>query len=449
MTQNMTDNEKAESRSLLRDVRGYLLFGVFVTALLVGGIGVWARTAEISGAVMGSGNVVVDSSVKKVQHPTGGVVGAIYVRDGQRVSAGDTVVRLDETVLRANLKMVTKLLDEIAVRQSRLKAERDDNAEIAFPADLLERQASDAVLAETMSSETKLFNSRRRSRQGLKSQLRERITQFREEVKGLEAQFRSRSQELEYAKAELVGLDELDHKNLVSTPRLTAARRTVAQLEGDIAQVTAGIAQAKGKVAEIELQILQIDQDLQTEVGKDLREQQGREAELSERRVAAEDQLSRTEIKAPQSGTVHQMSVHTVGGVINPSEPLMLIVPEADKLVIDAKVSPQDIDQISLGQTAFVRFSAFNHRTTPEVTATVTRVSADLVVEQGARGGGGEIAYYSVRLALTDDAKQKLSGLTLIPGMPVEVHIKTSDRTALSYFAKPLADQFARAFKER
>lgn len=443
----MSKIEKGGSPTLFQDVRGYLMTGVFVMALLLGGIGVWAHTAEISGAVMASGNIVVDSSVKKVQHPTGGVIGAIYVKDGQRVKAGETLVMLDETVLRANLKMVTKLLDETAVRQARLKAERDEKAEITFDPDIISRKA-DPVLAETMDSETKLFTSRRNAREGLKSQLRERITQLREEVKGLEAQFSARSQELGYAKAELVGLDELDHKNLVSTPRLTAARRTVAQLEGDLAQVTAGIAQSRGKIAEIELQILQIGQELQTEVGKDLRDQQGREAELSERRVAAEDQLTRTAIKAPQSGTVHQMSVHTIGGVINPSEPLMLIVPEADKLVIDAKVSPQDIDQLSLGQPAFVRFSAFNHRTTPEVTATVTRVSADLVVEPGARGAV-EIAYYSVRLALTDDAKQKLAGLTLLPGMPVEVHIKTSERTALAYFAKPIADQFARAFRER
>lgn len=438
----------APRQAPLREVRKYLVLGVTVMALLLGGIGVWASTVEIAGAVMASGIVVVDSNIKKVQHPTGGVVGAIYVEEGERVAAGDLVVRLDETVLRANLKMVTKLLDEIAVRQARLKAERDDKETISFPAELEARRA-DPVLAETMNSEVALFESRRRARAGLQSQLRERIVQLREEAKGLEAQHRARTLELDFAKAELVGLDELDSKNLVSTPRLTAARRTVAQLEGDLAQVASAIAQAKGKIAEIELQILQIDQDRQTEVGKDLREQQGREAELSERRVAAEDQLKRTEIRAPQSGTVLQLAVHTVGGVVTPSEPLMLIVPTADKLVIDAKVAPQDIDQVAVGQTAFVRFSAFNHRTTPEVTATVTRVSADLVVEPGHGRGGDTIAYYGVRLTLTDEARQKLHGLTLIPGMPVEVHIKTSDRTALDYFSKPLADQFARAFRER
>lgn len=437
-------------RSAFREVRPYLAFGSLVIALLFGGIGVWAGAVDLSGAVLATGHVVVDSNVKRVQHPTGGVVGEIHVKEGQRVGAGDVIVRLDETVLKANLSMVTKVLDENAVRQARLKAERDGIPDIVFPEALLARR-NEPVLGEIMASETKLFASRRRVREGLKSQLAERRVQLQQEVSGQSAQLTARGLELEYAKAELVGLDQLDRQSLVSTPRLTAARRTVAQLEGDLAQVTAAIAQAKGKIAEIELQILQIDQELQTEVGKDLREQQAREAELSERRVAAEDQLKRTEIRAPQSGTVHQLAVYTVGGVISPSETLMLIVPEADKLVIDAKVAPQDIDQVAIGQTAFIRFSAFNHRTTPEVTATVMRVSADLVMEnvRGARGSDEGISYYGVRLVLTDEARDKLAGLTLIPGMPVEVHIKTADRTAVSYFTKPLTDQFARAFRER
>ncbi len=438
--------EALKRHSPMRGSGFYLMLGTFVTAVLAGGIGVWANTVELSGAVLAGGHVVVDSSVKKVQHPTGGVVGAIFVKEGQRVAEGQTLMRLDETILNANLKMVSKLLDEIGVRQARLKAERDEAAEIVFPAELVQRRA-ERVLAETMDSEVQLFQSRKRVREGLKSQLRERIVQLREEVTGLEAQLRSRGKELEYARSELAGLDVLDDKKLVSTPRLTSARRTVSQLEGDIAQVMASIAQAKGKVVETELQVLQIDKELQSEVGRDLREQQGRMAELTERRVAAEDQLKRTEIKAPQAGVVHQLSVHTVGGVITPSEPVMLIVPEADKLVIDAKVAPQDIDQVRAGQTAFVRFSAFNHRTTPEVTAVVTRVSADLVADKSASAEG--LAYYGVRLALTDDAWQKLSGLTPIPGMPVEVHITTGQRTALSYFTKPLTDQFARAFRER
>lgn len=441
----------AKPASPFREVRGYVVFGIAVVATLVGGIGVWAASVDIAGAVLASGSVVVDSSVKKVQHPTGGVIGAISVAEGQHVEAGQVVIRLDETVTRANLQMVSKQLDEIAVRQARLKSEQSDLDHIVFPEAILAR-SKDPVLDEIMRSETILFESRRTAREGLKAQLHERIAQLREEIEGLSGQLESRRKQLVFAKDELRGLETLEGKSLVSTPRMTAARRTVAELEGDIAQVMAQKAQSKGKISEIELQVLQLGQDLKTEVGKELRDQQGREAELTERQVAAEDQLRRIEIRAPQSGTVHQLNVHTVGGVIAPSEQIMLIVPNADRLVIDAKVAPQDIDQISVGQLAHVRFSAFNQRTTPDVTATVTRVSADLMLEQphGAEPGTtGGVPYYSVRLALTEDGLKKLRDLKLMPGMPAEVHITTGERTALTYFTKPLTDQFARAFRER
>jgi HlyD family secretion protein len=433
------------------EARAYIIFGIVVIVILLGSLGVWAATVDLAGAVMAGGNVVVDSSVKKVQHPTGGVVGAINVKEGQHVEAGEVVVRLDETVTRANLKMVTKQLDEIAVRQARLKAEQDDLPNIAFPADI-EARRGEPALAQIMTSETALFENRRAARQGLKSQLRERISQLREEIDGLTAQLAARRQEIGYAKDELRGLEELEGKSLVSTPRMTAARRTVSQLEGDMAQVSAAIAQAKGKITEIELQILQLDQELKTEVGKELRDQQGREAELTERRVAADDQLKRVEIRAPQSGTVHQLNVHTVGGVITPSEPVMMIVPDADRLVIDAKVAPQDIDQVRVGQLAHIRFPAFNQRTTPDATAIVTRVSADLMMEQPRPGDpatAGGIPYYSIRLTLTQDGWKKLGGLKLVAGMPAEVHVTTGERTAYTYFAKPLTDQFARSFRER
>lgn len=441
----------AKPASPFREVRGYVVFGIAVVATLVGGIGVWAASVDIAGAVLASGSVVVDSSVKKVQHPTGGVIGAISVAEGQHVEAGQVVIRLDETVTRANLQMVSKQLDEIAVRQARLKSEQSDLDHIVFPEAIVAR-SKDPVLDEIMRSETILFESRRTAREGLKAQLHERIAQLREEIEGLSGQLESRRKQLVFAKDELRGLETLEGKSLVSTPRMTAARRTVAELEGDIAQVMAQKAQSKGKISEIELQVLQLGQDLKTEVGKELRDQQGREAELTERQVAAEDQLRRIEIRAPQSGTVHQLNVHTVGGVIAPSEQIMLIVPNADRLVIDAKVAPQDIDQISVGQLAHVRFSAFNQRTTPDVTATVTRVSADLMLEQphGAEPGmTGGVPYYSVRLALTEDGLKKLRDLKLMPGMPAEVHITTGERTALTYFTKPLTDQFARAFRER
>ncbi len=428
-------------------IRPYFVLGISVIALLAGALGVWATSVDLAGAVLAPGHVVVDSNVKKVQHQTGGIVGSIYVREGQHVDAGEIVIRLDETVTRANLQMIIKQLDEIAVRQARLKAEQANLGAIAYPPDILARK-QEPVLGEIMASETALFESRRAARDGLKSQLHERIEQLQEEIEGLVGQQRSRRQELNFAKAELKGLELLDGKDLVSTPRITAARRTVAQLEGDISEVAASIAKAKGKISETELQILQLDQDLKSEVGRELRDQQGRAAEFMERRIAAEDQLKRIDIRAPQSGTVHQLSIHTIGGVIAPSEPIMFIVPRADRLVVDAKVAPQDIDQLQVGQVGHIRFSAFNQRTTPDMTATVTRVSADLVVD-GAGASASGFPYYNVRLTLTEDGQRRLGGLKLVPGMPAEVHITTTHRSALSYFTKPLTDQFARAFRER
>lgn len=441
--------DPTEPASPFGEVRGYVVLGLTVMAALLGGVGAWAAAVDIAGAVIAPGNIVVDSNSKKVQHPTGGIVGAIRVSEGQHVEVGDLLLRLDETVARANLQVLVKQLDEIAVRQARLTAEQEDRAEIVFPETISSRR-SEPALAEIVASETALFENRRAAREGLKSQLKERIAQLREEIAGLVAQSTARGRELQYAQAELDGLEHLEGKSLVSTPRITAARRNVAQLQGDIAQVAAATAQAKGKIAEIELQILQLDQQLKTEVGRELRDQQAREGELLERRIIAEDQLRRIDIRAPQSGKVHQLAVHTVGGVIAPGEPIMLIVPDADRLVIDAKVAPQDIDQVKLGQRAHVRFSAFNQRATPDVPAVVTRVSADLMQDQARGGYGpreGNPPHYSVRLEFNDDGQ--LGDLLLIPGMPAEVFITTGERTALSYLTKPLTDQFARAFRER
>jgi membrane fusion protein, type I secretion system len=230
----------------------------------------------------------------------------------------------------------------------------------------------------------------------------------------------------------------------VQIQRVTALERDAARLEGERGQLIASTAQAKGKISEIELQILQIDQDLRSEVAKDLREVQGKIAELVERKVAAEDQLKRIDIRAPQDGMVHQSTVHTVGGVITPGEAIMLIVPEADALTVEAKLAPQDIDQVRVGQTAALRFSAFSQRTTPELDGVVSRVSADLTTDQ--RTGA---AYYVVRITLSDSEIARLGGLRLVPGMPVEAFIKTGERTVLSYVMKPFTDQINRSFRSR
>ncbi len=433
-------NDAAASR---RSIRRHLFAGVAVVALLAGGVGGWASTTQFAGAVIAIGSVVVDSNIKKVQHLTGGIVGELRVHDGDRVSAGDVVVRLDDTVTRANLAIVKKGLDELVGRKARLESERDGRQSIKFPDEMLARK-SDPEVAHVMESESKLFELRRSARQGQKAQFRERIDQLQEETRGLVAQQAAKDQELGLIGRELAGVKELWAKNLIQLTRLTALEREQARLQGERGQLVASAAQIKGKIAETELQIIQVDQDLSSDVAKEMREIEAKIGEFVERKVTAEDQLKRIEIRAPQDGTVFQSAVHTVGGVIAPGDTIMLIVPNADNLIVEAKVNPQDIDQLQLGQKAMLRFSAFNQRTTPEIAGAVARISADTTTEQ--RTGQ---SYYLVRVAMPPQEVARLGEVKLLPGMPVEAFIQTGERTVLSYLMKPLHDQFMRSFKEK
>lgn len=424
-------------------IRQHIVVGLSVLTLLVVGVGGLAATTELSGAVIASGLLVVDSNVKKVQHPTGGVVGNLLVRDGVHVRAGDVVVRLDETVTRANLAIVVKAMDELSARQARLEAERDGDDTLSFPESLTSRKDNPDV-ARILNAEQRLFDLRRIARSGQRSQLSERVEQLKEEVRGLAGQANAKGTEIELIGKELQAVRDLWQKNLVSISRLTQLERESARLEGERGQLTAAIAQAKGKISEVELQILQLDQDLRSEVAKELREIQARYAEFVERKVTAEDQLKRIDIRAPIDGVVHQLAVHTVGGVIQPGEQLMLIVPDAEKLIVEVRINPQDVDQIRTGQRAVLRFAAFNQRTTPEIYGTVSQVSADIVLEQ--RTGAG---FFVVRIALSEKEVSRLGGVKLVAGMPVESFIETGQRSIFSYLTKPIADHGMRAFRDR
>ena len=421
-------------------IRRHVRLALGGVVLLVGGAGGLSATTELSGAVLAPGAVVVDTHAKKVQHPTGGVVGEIAVRDGSRVRAGEVLIRLDETVAKANLAMIEKSLDELEARRARLAAERDGNEVLTFPSSLTNRD--DAEIAALLESERRFFTSRRESRAGQKAQLAERISQLREQIDGLDLQASAKADEIALIVDELKGVQSLYDKNLVPVTRLTALKREETRLRGERGQLVSNVAQARGRISETELQILQIDQDLRTEVSKELREIQAKTAELVERRIAAHDQLQRIDIRAPQDGVVHQLAVHTVGGVIGPGEPLMLVIPETVTTAIQVAVSPQDIDQVHLGQPTVLRLSAFNQRTTPEVQGLVTLVPADLVTDQ--RTG---VQSYPVRIEIPPAELAKLGDLKLLPGMPIESFIQTGSRTVVSYLMKPLTDQMRRAFR--
>jgi HlyD family secretion protein len=426
-----------------RNIRRHIAIGGAAFAVLAFGLAGWAATTDISGAVVAPGVLVVETNVKKVQHPTGGVVGEILVRDGASVKAGDVVVRLDDTVTRANLAIVTKSLDELAARQARLRAERDDLSSIAFPRELVARSTSSQV-REIIEEEQKLFEVRASARSGQKAQLQERVGQLQEELSGLAAQTDAKEKEIAFVHRELEGVRELWKKNLIPITRLMLLEREAVRIEGERGNLLATSAQAKGKITEIGLQIAQIDRDLKSEATKELREIQGKVAELVERKVAAEDQLKRVDIIAPQSGVVHQLAVHTVGGVIGPGEQLMLVVPGSDELTVEVRVAPQDIDQLQIGQRAVLRFAAFNQRTTPEIAGHLRVVSADIAQDQ--KTG---VSYYLGRIGIPPAEVARLKGLKLVPGMPVETFLQTQDRTVLSYLVKPLEDQIVKAFRER
>ena len=426
-------------------IQRYLLAGIMLVVLVTFGIGGWAATTELSSAVIAPGVLVVDLSVKKVQHPTGGVIGELRVRDGDRVRAGDILVRLDETQTRSAATIIIKNVDELMARQSRLETERDNAREISFPVTLINRaRDSDLDAARAIAAERNLFDLRRQARDGQKQQLKERSAQLQEEIKGYSGQVIAKQKEVEFVHQELEGVRTLWQKNLVPISRLTALERDAARIEGDRSLLAGTIAQAKGKIAEIELQIIQVDQELRSEVGKDLVETRSKLSELAERKIAAVDQLERVDIRAPQNGFVHQLSVHTVGGVVTAGEQIMLIVPDSDSLAVEVKITPQDIDHIYIGQSANLRFSAFNQRTTPEIQGEVSVISADLTQDQ--RTG---TSHYTTRIMLKPEELNRLGGVKLIPGMPADAFIQMGTRTALSYLMKPLRDQATKAFKEK
>ncbi len=424
-------------------IRRHLLAGILVVLMLGGGVGGWAATTQIAGAVIAPGSIVVDSNIKKVQHATGGIVGELFVRDGDHVKAGQILVRLDETVVRADLAIVTKSLDELTARKARLEAERDGAATVSFPADLTARKNDPTAMA-AMAGEVNLFNSRRADRLGKKAQLERRIEQMNEEINGLKAQRGAKSKEIVLLQQELDGVRKLYAKHLVPITRLSSLERESARLDGERAQLASAVAQTKGKISEVQLQILQIGQDLNNEVAKELPDVESKLGELVERKVAAEDRLKRTDIRAPQSGTIFQLAVHTVGGVISAGEPIMLIVPDGEDLQVSAEVKPQYIEQVRIGQPVMLRFSALDMHSTPEIDGIVMRISADTSTDKRT----GE-PYYTVRIALPAAQIARLNGVKLIPGMPAEAFVQTGERTVISYLMKPLHDQFMRAFRER
>jgi HlyD family secretion protein len=413
---------------------------VLVVAAVLGGG--WLVLVPLAGAVVVPGNLVVQSNVKQIQHPTGGVIAEIKVQNGSRVETGDLLVRLDATQAQASLQVISKQLDEMRARMARLIAERDGLDAIEFPPELSARPGEDDV-KKLLASEVSLFKARSGARQSQKDLLQSQAAQLTQQITGLESQLDAKARQMDLIHGELPGVQELYDKHLVPLSRLTTLQRESAQIDGERGQLTSAVAETKSKIDASQLQIVRIDQDFRSEVVKDLNEAQAKEAELAQHSVAARDQLDRIEIRSPTSGVINQLSIHTIGGVIKTGETVMEIVPDADDLQIEAQVQPKDIDHVHTGQQAFVRFAAFNQRTTPQLKGTVSYVSADTGHDQKTNAPS-----FTVRIMLPEEERRRLNGQQLVAGMPAEVFMQTGSRTMMSYLFEPITDQLRRAFVE-
>ncbi len=432
----------AEMNATRKSLRRYQLLGMAGLVAIFGSIISWALLASIHGAIIAPGVMVVESNVKRVQYPDGGIVSEIYVKEGDRVKAGDKLVRMDETQLRTELQIVNSNLIEMRAQRARLVAERDEADHVSFPDDI-ESLRSNPDVADILSGQEKLFTADRAALKGREEQLGERIDQLTEQIGGFKAQVDSNKEQARLIDKELASLQGLLKQGLVPVTRVLALQREAARLEGQVGQRTADMAGAAGRISETKLQIIQLGDDSRAKILSQLHDTETKIAELFERQTAAQVKLKRTLVLAPQSGWVQQLNVHTIGGVTAPGETMMLIVPDRDPLVIQAHISPKDIDQVRLGQDAMIRFPSFNQRTTPQVHAKVVQLDADITQPQDKSP-----PFFGARLKLSQEEIRRLGAVELKPGMPAEAFIRTHERSPMSYLLQPLTDQIARTFRE-
>ena len=416
-------------------------FGFALAATLVLGCGGWAAVARLEGAVVTTGTVKVDQNLKEVQHRDGGIVKALAVRQGDLVEEGQILATLDDVQIKAELLIVKSQLAESLGRRARLIAERDNLESIAFPEELGSLSSAADLIVH---GETRLFTGNKVGRDSQKEQLELSISQTGEEINGMESRLAAKVEEIRLVKAEREKLLELFEKKLVDYTRLYSAHKDWARIPGEKGEIEASIARAKVRASEIRVQIIAIDQNATTEAQRELRTVDARIGELTERKLAIEDRLLRTAIRAPIGGYVNELFIHTIGGVITPAAKIATIVPKNAELLFEARILPADIDQVREGQQARLRLTAFNRNTTPEMKGRVSMVSP-----ASARDPSTGQEYYVANVQLAEDALAQLNGMRLVPGMPAEVFVSTDERTAASYLVKPFTDQMNRAFRER
>lgn len=435
----MTRNNRTNDPGIKRDSRPYILLGIAILAVMVGGVGTWASVAPLSSSLIASGVVTVETNRKTVQHLEGGIVLDLQVREGDTVQQNDVLIRLDDTRVRTQLAVIDGRLDVLLAREARLKAEQIAADRIAVPDELKDRITTPKV-ADIIRGQSELFVARRSAFAGSVSVLEQRARQLRDEIRGLKAQRDAKARQVQIIGGELRDLKKLFEKGLVPRPRILALDRERERLVGESGQHVSEIARAEKAIGESKLEIEQLHHARRESAITELREVQAEMFDLNERRVVYEDQRKRIEIRAPQSGQVVGLAVHTTGAVISPGQKVMDIVPRKDRLVVEARLRPEDVDKVYAGSPANVRFSAFDLNTTPELTGTVTTVSGDRLTDPSTQE-----PYYGVRVSVAAAEIERLGELQLRAGMPAEVFIKTGDRTVVSYLMKPLMDALRRS----
>jgi HlyD family secretion protein len=425
-------------QSLRREVR----IGLILCALLVFGLGGLAAFLPMTGAVIGPGEVTVSTYVKEIGHPTGGVVSDILVHDGAHVRKGQPLMRLDSKVTGAAASFTGENVDQLVARAARLTAERDQAAGVAFPTELT-RRASDPNVAALMEQERKTFALRRDARRSMNAQLGQRVSQTQADVASARTKAQSFTDQAALITDELDVTRKLYEKRYTTLDRLNALERSASGLTAEARSARESAVSGAARIGELRLQMGSIEAEARSTAAAELMDVLARISELRRAQVAADDSYERSVIRAPQAGIVDKLAYRTVGGIVPAGQTILEIVPDDDALIVEATVSPVDIDQVHAGQTATVRFSAFSARTTPELTGKVTHVSADRTDDRTTHS-----AFYRVTIALDKAEIAKLGALRLRPGMPAETFIQTGQRTMLSYILKPLTDQLARAFRE-
>ncbi len=433
---------KQQSGDPSKSVRTYMIGALVLIGVLFGGIGGWAAMANIAGAVFAQGELIIEGRSHQVQHPDGGIIERVAVGDGDPVAKDDVLFVLDPTRLEASHAILTMQVAEHHARRARLRAERDGAGSITFP-EFLSQSSSEDVLDLVLSEEA-LFDARQVFLDGQTAQLRQRIVQINDEIAGLDSQRQAKIGEIALIGEELDALQRLLDQGLVENSRVLALRRAAAQLNGERGAFEAQIAQARGQISETEMQILSMANDHQTQVLTELNQTTSRLAELTEELGDVAQRMDRLVVRAPLAGIVHELALTSEGALVSAERTVLQIVPVQNLLIIEARITPQDIDQVAIGSQATLRFSAFNQRTTPELTGTVTHLSADRSIDDQS----GAI-WYTARLSVTDEEIARLGeNIVPLPGMPVDVLIQTSERTVLSFLVKPISDHIARAFIE-